>query len=83
MVTECNRSIIKLGCDVMLYEEAIAWLSLFVILFLVVSTVFAQEWLESRRQLVSERENAELMRLKLVADIKRLRRIANDGGFSC
>jgi cell division protein FtsL len=67
----------------MLYEEAIAWLSLFVILFLVVSTVFAQEWLESRRQLVSERENAELMRLKLVADIKRLRRIANDGGFSC
>jgi len=67
----------------MLYEEAIAWLSLFVILFVVVSTVFAQEWLESRRQLVSERENAELMRLKLVADIKRLRRIANDGGFSC
>tara|TARA_R100001163_G_C5032212_1_gene172105 strand:- start:837 stop:1040 length:204 start_codon:yes stop_codon:yes gene_type:complete len=67
----------------MLYEEAIAWLSLFVILFLVVSTVFAQEWIESRRQLVSERENAELMRLKLVADIKRLRRIANDGGASC
>tara|TARA_R100001443_G_scaffold21887_2_gene34084 strand:- start:1177 stop:1380 length:204 start_codon:yes stop_codon:yes gene_type:complete len=67
----------------MLYEEVIAWLSLFVILFVVVSTVFAQEWLESRRQLVSERENAELMRLKLVADIKRLRRIANEGGFSC
>lgn len=67
----------------MLYEEVIAWLSLFVILFLVVSTVFAQEWIESRRQLVSERENAELMRLKLVADIKRLRRIANDGGASC
>ena len=67
----------------MLYEEAISWLSLFVILFVVVSTVFAQEWLESRRQLVSERENAELMRLKLVADIKRLRRIANEGGFSC
>jgi cell division protein FtsL len=67
----------------MLYEEAIAWLSLFVILFVVVSTVFAQEWLESRRQLVSERENAELMRLRLVADIKRLRRIANEGGASC
>tara|TARA_R100000655_G_scaffold79878_1_gene119321 strand:+ start:158 stop:361 length:204 start_codon:yes stop_codon:yes gene_type:complete len=67
----------------MLYEEAIAWLSLFVVLFVVVSTVFAQDWLESRRQLVSERENAELMRLKLVADIKRLRRIANDGGASC
>ena len=67
----------------MLYEEVIAWLSLFVILFVVVSTVFAQEWLESRRQLVSERENAELMRLKLVADIKRLRRLANEGGASC
>ncbi len=67
----------------MLYEEAIAWLSLFVILFVVISTVFAQEWFESRRQLVSERENAELMRLRLVADIKRLRRIANDGGASC
>jgi len=67
----------------MLYEEVIAWLSLFVILFVAVSTVFIQEWIESRRQLVSERENAELMRLKLVADIKRLRRIANDGGASC
>ena len=67
----------------MLYEEAIAWLSLFVILFAVVSTVFVQEWIESRRQLVSERENAELMRIKLVADIKRLRRIANEGGASC
>ena len=67
----------------MLYEEVIAWLSLFVILFVVVSAVFAQEWIESRRQLVSERENAELMRLRLVAHIKRLRRVANDGGASC
>ena len=67
----------------MLYEELISLLSLFVILFVVVSAVFVQEWIESRRQLVSERENAELMRLRLVADIKRLRRIANEGGESC
>ena len=67
----------------MLYEEAIAWLSLFVILFVVMLTVFIQERLESNRMLREERENAELMRLRLVADIKRLRRIANDGGFSC
>ena len=67
----------------MLYEEVIAWLSLFVILFVVMLTVFVQERLESNRTLREERENAELMRLKLVADIKRLRRIANNGGASC
>jgi hypothetical protein len=67
----------------MLYEEAIAWLSLFVILFVVMLTAFIQERLESNRMLREERESAELMRLKLVADIKRLRRIANEGGFSC
>ena len=67
----------------MLYEEAIAWLSLFVILFVVMLVAFIQERLESNRTLREERESAELMRLKLVADIKRLRRIANDGGFSC
>ena len=67
----------------MLYEEAIAWLSLFFVLFVVMLTAFIQERLESNRMLREERESAELMRLKLVADIKRLRRIANEGGFSC
>ena len=67
----------------MLYEEAIAWLSLFFVLFVVMLTAFIQERLESNRMLREERESAELMRLKLVADIKRLRRIASEGGFSC
>ena len=67
----------------MLYEEAIAWLSLFFVLFVVMLTAFIQERLESNRMLREERESSELMRLKLVADIKRLRRIANEGGFSC
>ena len=67
----------------MLYEEAIAWLSLFVILFVVMLTAFVQERLESQRLLKEERESNEALRLRLVADIKRLRRIANDGGFSC
>ena len=66
----------------MLYEEVIAWLSLFVILFVVMLTAFIQERLESNRMLREERENAELMRIKLVADIKRLRRIASEGGAS-
>ncbi len=67
----------------MLYEEAIAWLSLFVILFVVMLTAFVQERLESQRLLKEERESNEALRLRLVADIKRLRRIANNGGFSC
>ena len=67
----------------MLYEEAIAWLSLFVILFVVMLTAFVQERLESQRLLKEERESNEALRLRLVADIQRLRRIANNGGFSC
>ena len=67
----------------MLYEEAIAWLSLFVILFVVMLTAFVQERLESQRLLKEERESNEALRLRLVADIERLRRIANNGGFSC
>ena len=67
----------------MLYEEAISWLSLFVILFVVMLVAFVQERLESNRLLKEERESNEALRLRLVADIERLRRIANNGGFSC